>query len=59
MTDYRIYFLSRDGHILRPAAVISCTDDADAILQAEQVLDGSPVEVWEGARLVRLLTPRM
>jgi len=55
MTDYRIYFLSRDGHILRLAAVIS----ADAILQAEQVLDGSPIEVWEGARLVRRLTPRM
>ena len=59
MTDYRIYFLSRDGRILRPAAVISCKDDADAILQAEQVLDGSPIEVWEGARLVRRLTPRM
>jgi len=49
--EYRLYFL-RDGHIRR-AVSIRCDSDEQAIAEAEQHADGSPMELWEHARLVK------
>jgi hypothetical protein len=48
---YRIYFIGRN-RISRPAKVIECTGDQEAIQKAKQFVDGHDVELWDGRRLV-------
>ena len=51
MTDYRAYFVDADGHF-RYAIPLDCSNDAAAIDQAEQLLDGEDIELWQRARKV-------
>jgi hypothetical protein len=55
VSDYRVYFIGRDGHFLR-AIDIQVASDQDAIARALELREGHEVEVWEHTRFVRRLT---
>ena len=55
MAQYRIYSVGREGQVLGPAQVIECADDAEALREAHQLLNGPDLEVWDDARLVHRL----
>ena len=52
VNEYRAYIIGDDGHI-RSSRVFVTEDDVDAIVFAEQMVDGHDVELWSGARFVR------
>jgi hypothetical protein len=52
MPHYRIYTVDIDGHISGPPSVESCGDDDEANRRAKDLLNGSDVELWDGARFV-------
>jgi hypothetical protein len=54
---YRIYRLSRDGHIQAPPRIIDCQDDKAAMQQARQLLDGELLEVWNENRKIGTVDP--
>lgn len=51
MPEYRAYFVSEDDHFIGFEPMI-CRDDAEAVANAQRLLDGRDVEVWSGERLV-------
>jgi hypothetical protein len=51
MTDYRLYFIGRDGHFLR-AVYLDCPDDGTAIETAKQHIDHNDSELWQRDRLI-------
>ena len=59
MTEYRCYFRDADKKI-KASRVLSCEDDALAIVQAEFLLDErtdcTSVEVWAGRQLIHCAT---
>jgi hypothetical protein len=55
VSDYRVYFIGRDGHFLR-AIDIQVASDQDAIARALELREGHEVEVWERTRFVRRLS---
>ncbi len=60
MRDYRAYILGIDGHRFVWVADFSPDhpDDAAALNAAKLLADKHDVEVWDGGRLVALLSPR-
>ncbi len=52
MALYRVYTLEYDAHISRPAQIIECADDAEAVEKTRQLRDGKDLELWDGGRLV-------
>jgi hypothetical protein len=52
MCGYRLYFLDRDDHI-HSAINLDCADDDQAVALAHEHHDGAPMELWQGARLVK------
>ena len=52
--EYRAYILSSDGHIQSFEPIV-CADDEAAITAAERLVDGHDVELWQGARIVKIL----
>lgn len=57
MAEYHFYFIERNGHITRPAKVLECQGDEAAAREAEKLLNGRDIEIWEGARIVAYLVP--
>jgi hypothetical protein len=57
MPDYRFYSIRPDGHITKPPAEKSCPDDLAAMKEAQQLMDGEAIEIWEQTRIVAYLTP--
>jgi hypothetical protein len=59
MSHYRVYPIQPDGHrgphYSGPARVIDCSNDEEAIRKAKPSVAGSDVEVWEGARFIKLV----
>ena len=51
MSQYRAYLIARDGHHIK-AVDLECVDDDAARKRAEQMADGSIVELWEHARRI-------
>jgi hypothetical protein len=49
--EYRAYTVGHDGHLGVPR-ILECADDDEAIATVKGFLNGKPVELWEGARLV-------
>jgi hypothetical protein len=54
MPDYRAYLVGDDGRFFN-FEEMACEDDAKAIERARRLVDGHDVELWSGARLVKLL----
>jgi len=52
MPHYRLYALTAESRITKPPQVVECDSDEDAILKAQQLVNGADVEVWDGERLV-------
>jgi hypothetical protein len=46
MPEYRAYLMGLDGRIVRRTD-LTCADDEDAKTQAEQLVDGYDVELWQ------------
>jgi hypothetical protein len=55
VSDYQVYFIGRDGHLLRTID-IQVASDQDAIARALELREGHEVEVWERTRFVRRLS---
>jgi hypothetical protein len=49
--EFKAYPVDSDGHLQSPW-LIAAETDAGAIDQVKKMLDGLPVELWQGARLV-------
>ena len=47
-------YVMEDGHI-RSSRAFVCDDDADAIVWANQLVDGHDIELWSGERFVTRL----
>jgi hypothetical protein len=54
VTEYRAYFVGRDGHFIGFEALV-CADDAEAIEKAGRLVGRYAIELWSGERLVTLL----
>jgi hypothetical protein len=46
MPDYRAYVVGLDGHFI-DSIELECADDSEAMKQAEQLVDGHDVELWQ------------
>ena len=57
MPDYRFYTIRHDGHIAGPAITYAAPKDADALKEANRLLDEDDIEIWQGARRVAHLVP--
>jgi hypothetical protein len=55
--EYRAYYVGSDGHFTDAVPMI-CADDAVAIKQAEQIVNGRAIELWSGERFVIKLKHR-
>ena len=51
MPEYRIYTIGPDGHF-DSATPLVCADDAEATKQAEQLVEGRDIELWQLDRKV-------
>jgi hypothetical protein len=52
MSIYRFYILDSSGTLKGPATRIDCSDDSAAIKQAEQIVGGYFVELWQSERRI-------
>jgi hypothetical protein len=52
MPIYRAYPVGPDGRFFG-VNELDCADDAEAIAQAEQLVDGHDVELWERGRFLK------
>ena len=52
MPEYRIYRMTKDGHISGPADIVECADEGEAFQKALQYVDGHDIELWDGGRLL-------
>jgi len=59
MPDYRCYVIEPDDRIRRPAAIVQCDTDAEALIEARRLLGNDAcIEVWAAGRRVAMLYPR-
>jgi hypothetical protein len=56
MTEYRAYFLRRDGDIAGTTTLM-CNDDVEAIEQATRLVGGFGIELLSGDRVIERLEP--
>jgi hypothetical protein len=52
MPEYRLYAVTRDNHFNGAPAQITCESDEDAILKAQEMVNGHDIELWSGNRRV-------
>lgn len=53
MQEYRAFIIREDGHI-EDRVELRCQDDDEAKGQAEQLVDGRDVELWQRDRLIEI-----
>lgn len=49
--EYRAYPVGLDGHLQAPTEIVAASDEL-AIHQVKQLLNGLPIELWQGPRMV-------
>jgi hypothetical protein len=54
---YRFYTINKDGHVVGPPATHELPADRDAVQEANKIIDGNDIEIWQGARLIAYVTP--
>jgi hypothetical protein len=54
VNEYRAYIVGADGHFAGYRSFV-CSDDADAMVWAKQLVDDHDVELWSGERFVKRL----
>jgi len=50
--SYRVFFMDDQGRIKKSKALKTCTSDQEATLEAERLVDGRRLELYDGCRLV-------
>jgi hypothetical protein len=50
--------LTKDNEIWNPPIILAFENDADAVRQAEQLVEDNDVELWDGSRLVSRISSR-
>jgi len=55
MPNYRFYFVDHNNQF-RDVRVANCADDQEAIEQAQMLVSGLDIEIWDHARAVRRVT---
>jgi hypothetical protein len=53
MPEYRAYIIGSDGHFYK-VVPLDCADDAEAMEQATQLIDGHDVELWQRDRKIAM-----
>jgi hypothetical protein len=56
MTDYRVFMVGMDGHIVGSRGFV-CDTDEHAITWTKQMIEDQPIELWSGERFVTRLPP--
>jgi hypothetical protein len=51
MPEYRVYIVDSDDHF-HSSVSLECADDTEAMKQAEQLVDGHDVELWQRDRKI-------
>jgi hypothetical protein len=51
MPEYRAYIIGLDGHFQK-SVPLECADDDAAKAQAEQLVDGHDIELWQRDRKI-------
>lgn len=49
--DFRAYPVGEDGHLMAPVVLHEATDEA-AIRRVKAMLNGRPIELWQGSRML-------
>lgn len=57
MPEYRFYTINRNGRIAGPPIDYELPDDDGAVKEANKLLGGQAIEIWQGARVVAHLDP--
>ena len=57
MIPYRCYLLDNKDRIAGPPREFFAENDGQALRIASEALVGQTIEVWEGPRLVSMITP--
>ena len=52
MPEYRVCVLTKDNKIWNPPIILTFDNDQHAIQQAELLVDGQDVELWQGSRFL-------
>ena len=55
MHQYRIYTFREDGHF-STVRRIECTDQKQAVQEAQQLVEGEDSELWQGEHLIAQFT---
>jgi len=55
MHQYRIYTFREDGHF-STVRRIECTDQKQAVQEAQQLVEGEDSELWQGEHLIARFT---
>ena len=58
MREYRFYTVRQDGHTNGPATDHVLPNDLAALKEAEKLVNGHDIEIWQGPRLVAYVVPR-
>ena len=56
VNEYRAYVIGDDGHFVSFEG-FACRGDDEAIAKAQRLVDGHDVELWNGERFVKRLSP--
>ena len=54
--EYKAYAIGPDGSIILRIDLV-CEDDESARERARQLVDGSPIELWQGKRFLGRFDP--
>jgi hypothetical protein len=57
MVEYQIYEVEKCGLIMHEPTFVKCVSDTAALTEAQKLLHGKAVEVWQASRLVAHLAP--
>ncbi|MCA1457688.1 hypothetical protein I6F35_31615 [Bradyrhizobium sp. BRP22] len=54
---YRIFIFGDDGHII-DRVDLDCEDETTAKQRAKELVNGRPVELWDGTRKIERFEPK-
>lgn len=57
MVEYQIYQVEKGGLIMHEPTFVKCASDTAAVTEAQTLLNGKAIEVWQESRLVVHLDP--
>jgi hypothetical protein len=46
--------VDQHGHVVKPPEYVTCETDEEVIAKAKSMVDGLGIEIWNGARRVKI-----